>query len=177
MSGSDRRVPAIDGITLFFAAVAVVAGITLWWQHGGDAVTAALGHAGGLLAAILPLVVLAVLMAAYVQRLLPLRLAERWLGDGSGMRGLILATAAGALTPGGPFSAFPLVVGLRGAGASMPVCITYLTAWSVLGIQRVLVWEIPFLGAHFAFLRLLVSIPLPLIAGMAATLAMRRMRG
>ncbi|MQM40180.1 hypothetical protein KBTX_04226 [wastewater metagenome] len=167
----------VDRVTLFFSVLAVSAGTAVWWTRGDAAVRAAFGHAAGLLLMVLPLVLFAVMLAAYIQQMLPMGLAERWLGAGSGVRGLLLATLAGAVTPGGPFSAFPLVVGLRGVGASLPVCVAYLTAWSVLGLQRVLVWEIPFFGAHFAAVRLLVSLPLPLIAGAAAMALTRPTRG
>ena len=44
----------------------------------------------------------------------------------------------------------------------------YITAWATLGLQRVLVWDVPFMGAEFAFLRILISLPLPVIAGLIA---------
>jgi len=167
----------MDRITLFFAGLAAVTGGLLWQRDGNAAIMAALGEGAGLLVAVLPLVAMAVLMAGYVQALLPERVVQRWLGQESGLRGLLTATAAGALTPGGPFTAFPLVVGLHAVGASLPVCITYLTAWSVLGIQRLVVWELPFFGPEFVLLRVLVSLPLPLVAGLASLALTRRKAG
>ncbi|RZU98228.1 hypothetical protein [Spiribacter vilamensis] len=155
-------------MTIFFAILAVVAGALLGYRQGFDAVTGALFSAGELMVLVVPLVIIAIVMAAYAQALLPRAVVERWLGRDAGWRGLFIAIAAGAITPGGPFMAFPLVVGLRSVGASFPVCITYLTAWSVLGIQRILIWELPFFGLDFVILRLAVSLPLPLIAGLAA---------
>ncbi|AGM41149.1 hypothetical protein SPISAL_05275 [Spiribacter salinus M19-40] len=153
-------------MTGFFLVLGVAAGALLAYRQGLPAVVEALFGAGELMLVVLPLVVIAVLMAAYAQALIPRDLAERWLGRGAGLKGIGLATLAGAVTPGGPFMAFPLVLGLRGVGASLPICTTYLTAWSVLGIQRVLIWELPFFGLDFVVLRLLVSLPLPLIAGL-----------
>lgn len=167
----------MDRITLFFTGLAGVTGALLWYRDGGPGVLAALGEGAGLLAAVVPLVAMAVLMAGYVHALLPERVVHRWLGQESGLRGLLTATAAGALTPGGPFTAFPLVVGLHAVGASLPVCITYLTAWSVLGIQRLVVWELPFFGPEFVLLRVLVSLPLPLVAGVASLALTRRQAG
>lgn len=155
-------------MTAFFLALALVAGGVLAYRQGLPAVGDALTGAGELMVLVLPLIVIAVLMAAYAQALIPRDLAERWLGRGAGLRGIGLATLAGAFTPGGPFMAFPLVLGLRAVGASLPICMTYLTAWSVLGIQRVLIWELPFFGLDFVVLRLLVSLPLPVIAGVLA---------
>ena len=155
-------------MTAFFAILGLLSGAWLWHQRGSDAVTQALFGSVELILVVLPLIVIAIVMAAYAQALLPTRLVENWLGRDAGWRGLVIATAAGAITPGGPFMAFPLVVGLRAMGASLAICITYLTAWSVLGLQRVLVWELPFFGLDFVVLRLLVSLPLPFIAGLAS---------
>ena len=168
----------VDRSTLFFAALAGVCGTVLGAREGLDRVLAVVLDAGSLLLGLLPLVVLAVTVAAYVQQLLPVDAARRWLGSESGLRGLLLVTAAGAMTPGGPFSAFPLVLALWRAGASLPVCVAYITAWGLLGLQRALVWDFPFFGAEFVALRLLVSLPLPVLAGLltGALLAAQRSR-
>jgi uncharacterized membrane protein YraQ (UPF0718 family) len=84
------------------------------------------------------------------------------------MRGILIATVAGALTPGGPMTSFPFVVALYMAGADRGSLVAYLTSWSLLGFQRVMVWELPLLGPEFAFLRLLANLPLPIIAGILA---------
>jgi uncharacterized membrane protein YraQ (UPF0718 family) len=152
----------------FFAGVAALAAWTLAEREGRAAVETALWEAGELLLIIAPILVTAVLISGYVQTMVPRDAMERWLGRGSGLRGLTLAAMAGALTPGGPFAAFPLVVALWESGAGFGVCVAYLTSWSVLGIQRALVWEIPLLGADFVLLRLAASLVLPLVAGILA---------
>ncbi|MFP4131708.1 MAG: permease [Thiohalospira sp.] len=152
----------------FFAGVAALAAWALAEREGRAAVEAALWEAGELLLLVAPILVSAVLISGYVQTMVPRDAMERWLGRGSGLRGLTLAAMAGALTPGGPFAAFPLVVALWESGAGFGVCVAYLTSWSVLGIQRALVWEIPLLGADFVLLRLAASLLLPLIAGVLA---------
>jgi hypothetical protein len=48
--------------------------------------------------------------------------------------------------------------------------IAYTTAWSLYTIQRLLNWEIHMMPARVVWLRAAVSIPLPLIAGIAAML-------
>lgn len=173
--GKPGGPPLLDGSTLFFVLLALAAGGTVALVHGPDAFHKALTDGLGLLLRILPIVVGAVLIGAYVQAMVPRAVMERWLGGGSGMRGLFLATAAGSLTPGGPFAAFPLVLALYKSGAAVPVCVTYLTAWSTLGINRALVWELPLLGPEFTLVRLLVSLPLPVIAGLLTRAFLQRM--
>jgi hypothetical protein len=43
----------------------------------------------------------------------------------------------------------------------------------VIGYQRALVWELPFFGPDFVIWRIIVSLPLPFIAGLLARMMMR----
>jgi len=119
---------------------------------------------------LIPRMSAALLIGGFIQVLVPRSLVARWLGDGAGFRGILIATGVGALTPGGPMLAFPLVVVLRNSGASMTSVITFITAWAVLGIHRIVMWELPFMGTEFAAIRYVSSIPLPIIAGLTIML-------
>jgi len=163
-------------MTLFFVLLAALAGAALWIDAGGGAVLEAALAAGRLLLGIAPILIAALLIAGYVQALLPREQIVRWLGESSGPRGYLLATAAGALTPGGPFAAFPLLLTLWQGGAAFEVCVVYVTAWATLGLNRIIVWELPFLGPEFVTLRVLASLPLPLVAGLLARAIARRLR-
>lgn len=155
-------------MTLFFIALAVISAGGVWLQGGAAELRDALGHAGMLLLGIAPVIMVALLVGGYVQALLPGRIVARWLGENSGAAGYLIAMIAGAVTPAGPFGAFPLVIALRKAGAPFHVCVVYLTAWATLGIHRIVIWELPFLGPDFAVLRVLASLPLPIAAGLIA---------
>lgn len=168
LSSSRTRRFRPDGTTFFFIGLAVCSGIAVYYLRGVEGFVTALGNGLQLLLWMLPVLVGAVLISAYVQSLIPRAAMQRWLGKDSGFRGLLLASAAGAVTPGGPFAAFPLVIALYRAGADFPVCVTYLTAWSVLGLNRVLIWELPLIGVDFVLMRLAVSLPLPIMAGLIA---------
>lgn len=157
-----------DRTTLFFMALAALSAAALWLHSGAPEVVAALRGAGWLLLGIGPIIVLALLVGGYVQALLPRALVARWLGEGSGAAGYLMGTLAGVLTPAGPFGAFPLVVALRRAGAPFDICVVYLSAWATLGIHRIVIWELPFLGPDFVVLRVLASLPIPIAAGVFA---------
>ena len=158
--------PSIDWMTLILAALAAAGALGLYLRSGLAAVGDSLGENLLLLLEILPIVAVALMIAGYAQILVPQQTMGRWLGNRSGLRGLAVAEIAGILTPGGPFAAFPLVLALHRAGASLATCVTFLTAWSLIGLNRALVWEIPFLGWEFVAVRLAVSLPLPILAGM-----------
>lgn len=157
-------------MTIILAALAAGGAVGLYLRSGLAAVYASLGENLLLLLEILPIVAAAVMIAGYAQILVPQQTMGRWLGSQSGLRGLAVAEIAGILTPGGPFAAFPLVLALYRAGASLATCVTFLTAWSLIGLNRALVWEIPFLGWEFVAIRLAISLPLPILTGMLVKL-------
>lgn len=150
------------------AALAGTSGIACWSLKGTAGVVEALGIAWHLLLTILPVLGAALLLAGFVQAGVARETIARWLGAESGLRGLLVASLAGAATPGGPMAAFPLVLALAAGGADRGAVIAYITAWSLNGFQRILVWEIPILGPEFAALRFVASLPLPILAGLLA---------
>ncbi len=92
------------------------------------------------------------------------------MGEEKGLKGMAIATAAGAVTPGGPMTSFPLVTMLRDTGTGVSALVAYVTSWTTMGLQRVFMWEVPLMGAEFAAVRFIASMPLPIIAGLVARL-------
>lgn len=132
-----------------------------------------LGEGLGLLVSVAPQLALGFLMAGLATVLVPSAAVARLVGEESGFLGLVIATGAGALTPGGPFLQFPLVAALMRNGASEGAVAAYLTAWSLLGMQRVLVWELPVLGPTFATVRWSASLLLPIAVGLIVPFILR----
>lgn len=112
-----------------------------------------------------PRIVLALLTAGFLSHLLPHEIIADWVGHESGLKGIAIATVLGTIMPGGPLIAFPIVVLLIKAGAGMPALVTFLTAWSVLGIQRIIGFELPMMGAKFVINRVAIGVFLPPISG------------
>ncbi len=166
-----RRAVLLDGFGRGFwgfAAVAVAAGALCWTIKGPDVVVRAVLHDGELLLDLLPRVVVALSIAALIWIMLPRDRISALVGTESGLMGLVIATAAGAVTPGGPSSAYALLAVLAVSGADRGAMVAYITSWATLGMQRILLWDVPFMGAEFALLRVLVSLPLPILAGLIA---------
>lgn len=159
---------ALSPAFFVFLSIALVMGGLAYWVLGevsfGRAVDSNLGN----LASTVPRMFAALLMAGMIYVLLPREMLSRMVGKNSGFRGLLMASAAGIITPGGPASAFPLLALMGGAGADRGVMIAYITAWATLGMQRIVVWDLPIMGTEFTLVRILVSLPLPIIAGLIA---------
>jgi uncharacterized membrane protein YraQ (UPF0718 family) len=151
-----------------FAALAAVSGLTCFVVAGPEVFAEVVVDDLHMLANTVPRIIAAMGVAGFIWVLLPRDRLTRLVGQESGWRGLVIATGAGIVTPGGPAAAFSLLAVLGGAGADRGALVAYVTSWAMLGLQRVLVWDVPFMGAEFSLTRLLISLPLPFIAGLIA---------
>lgn len=113
------------------------------------------------------------LIGAFLARLLPRELVAKWIGAESGFLGLLIATLLGAVLPGGPVTIYPIASAFLVVGADVGATIAFITSWTLLGYTRALVWEIPFFGLDFVIWRTLISLPLPIIAGLLARVVAR----
>ena len=114
---------------------------------------------------VLPNLLLGFALAGFLHVLLPSELIVKLIGEGSGLKGLFIGTLAGTLTPGGPFTHFPILASFLAKGAGVgPVC-AYIAAWALLGFNRFLVWELPILGPQVALARLVSSAWAPPLIG------------
>ena len=165
--------PFFDGSMIFFMALAVVSAGLVYWAKGPAALMHALGQAIRLFASVVPMIALGMMLGGLARELADPKRIAPILGAQSGWAGLVLATALGAITPGGPFAAFPIVYALFVAGADVGAVIAYVTAWSVIGVHRVVIWEWPLLGHEFVIVRVLTSLPLPILAGALARVLAR----
>ena len=128
----------------------------------------ALESGSSLLLRLLPVLILAFFVAGLMEVLLPEELLLRWVGEGSGLKGILIGTCLGAVAPGGPFIQFPIVAAMFKAGANIGPLVAYLSAWALIGINRVIAFEIPLLGIQITATRLLCSFIFPVIIGYLA---------
>ena len=94
---------------------------------------------------------------------------------GSGWGGLLIGMSLGGVTPGGPMTHFPVIASLYKMGVGVGPMVAYLSAWSLFGLQRVIMWEIPFLGPQIVAIRVAVSFFFPLLAGWLCEMIWRKL--
>lgn len=155
----------MDGGFWFMFAASIVVGVYVLRSYGVQHAVDGLSSGGQLLMATLPKMIFAFAVAGLIQVILPTDLVSQWLGEGSGIRGLMIGTVAGACTPGGPMLHFPIVASLMASGAGAGPIIAYLTSWSLIGFHRLIIWEIPILGVEITVARFLASLVLPPFVG------------
>ena len=135
--------------------------------EGWPMVLSGLRLSGHMLETVWLRLILGLLMAGMVQVVIPAEVIGRWMGTGAGLRGILVGTVAGSITPGGPFVNFPIIAALQHSGAGFGPLAAYLTAWGVIPVHRTLIWELPFLGPNFVFARLLAGLLAPVLIGLA----------
>jgi uncharacterized membrane protein YraQ (UPF0718 family) len=167
------RRPFFDWTFLLVAALSISAAIFVFVQHGWSTVRAILIEDLVLFATILPKVAVGCLIGALARLLIPRDVIIRWVGEGSGLKGLLIAAGVGALFPGGPFTIFPLAAGFMLGGADRGAAIAFITSWLLLGVNRAIIWELPFMGTDVMLMRSAISLPLPVLAGVLARWAGR----
>lgn len=116
---------------------------------------------------ILPLLIFAFIVAGMAQVMIPKEMIAKMVGAESGLRGIFIGAAAGALTPGGPFISFPIAAGLLRAGASVGSIVAFVTGWLILAVTR-LPLEVGMIGWKFTIIRLASSFFIPPLAGILA---------
>jgi uncharacterized membrane protein YraQ (UPF0718 family) len=163
-----RKRRAFDWSAAVITTLAVTAATIVYFRHGQARFLAILHDDFGLFGMMLPKVLAGCLIGAFVTLLLPRETIVRWVGADSGIGGILLATLGGAILPGGPFTIYPVAAAFLAAGADAGAACAFVISWTLLGYARALVWELPFFGLDFITWRILFSIPLPIMAGLAA---------
>lgn len=117
---------------------------------------------------LIPRIMLGVIGSGYIAAILPEDVVGRWLGADSGITGLLIAVAGGALTPGGPVIGFSIGAAALKGGAGTPQVIAYTIAWALFAVQRLFLWELPVMPERLVWLRVAASLPLPFLAAAIA---------
>jgi uncharacterized membrane protein YraQ (UPF0718 family) len=165
-SPASRKRRAFDWPTAILIAIVVSAAAYVYWRDGAAKFLEVVWADAALFLAMLPNVLAGCLIAAFITVLLPRDTISRWVGADSGIKGIFIATFAGIIVPGGPFTIFPIAAAFIGIGADIATVVTLITSWTLIGMSRVLVWELPFMGFDFVAWRWLAALPLPILTGL-----------
>jgi len=122
---------------------------------------------------LVPRMIFALIAAGFIVKLIPTELIGRYLGVEAGFTGILIGSLAGLLVPSGPVIAFAIAAAFANQGAAVPALVSFVSAWSIFAAHRVVIFEIPLLGARFTAVRLLSAFPLPVVAGSLSLLALR----
>lgn len=170
----QTRRRAIDGGFLVLAAFTLAAGGVVALTRGADRALQIVVDTAWFVTILSPKIAAGIFIAATLPLLMPRDRVAQWIGRESGLRGLALAALAGAAIPGGPMMTFPLAAGFVTAGADIGAVVAFVSGWSLLGLNRTLIWEFSFLPADLVWTRYLLCLPFPLLIGYGARRVARR---
>jgi uncharacterized membrane protein YraQ (UPF0718 family) len=168
-----RRRSPFDWSTAVIVALAGVSAVTVYLREGAERCYAIFGGDLLLFGNMLPKMLAGCLIGGFVTLLLPREVVARLVGAESGLVGLLIASATAAVLPGGPFTIYPVAGAFLAIGADAGTAIAFVTSWMLLGYNRALVWELPFFGPDFVIWRIVVCLPLPIVAGVFGRMAIR----
>jgi uncharacterized membrane protein YraQ (UPF0718 family) len=154
------------GPAIFALSLMTVTGSLCWILYGWETVHRVLFEDFELMVNVVPRMALGVLMYGLLTVLVPRDWVAKHMGRDAGVKGLIIGTLAGSITPGGPWVIYPVAAMLLRFGAEVGAVVAFIISWSVLGMNRFLVWEVSFLGEHMATMRILAALPLPILGGL-----------
>jgi len=167
--GSEMLIP-----TLIMGIIAFILLLLAYYRGQGQHI-AGIRIALNIMIEILPLLILSFIVAGMIEVLIPKEIISKWIGEGSGIRGILIGTVAGSLTPGGPYVSLPVATGLLRSGASVGTIVAFLTGWSLWAVSR-LPMEVGILGWRFTLIRIASTFFFPPIAGFIAQMFSRGLK-
>jgi uncharacterized membrane protein YraQ (UPF0718 family) len=172
--GSDRTLPEpqgrrfrVDFGLVFVAALAIGSGIAVWLTKGPARFAELLWADTTMILSLMPKIFGGMVLAIGLTMALPRERTQRLVGPDSGVRGLAIAALAGALVPGGPTVTYPMVLGLMAAGADLGAGVALVSGWVLLGVNRILIWEMSLIPSWLVALRVILSLWVPVALGLA----------
>ena len=140
---------------LFFIIMVVMTAIVVMVNReiGLKAVSTTLFSLKEMLLIVPPIFVLLGLIDVWVPR----ETMVKYLGEGSGIKGILISLFIGSAAAGPLYGAFPVALVLMRKGAKFSNILLFIGAWSTTKIPMLL-FEIASLGIKFALTRLAVSL-------------------
>ena len=160
-----RRKP-FDWSTALITVCMASAGLVVYLRDGWERFAGVFLGDVDIFIDILPKMAAGCLIGVFSTLLIPREMVARLVGAESGFTGLLIATFAGVIMPGGPVTVYPVAGAFLAVGADVGAALAFVTSWTLLGYARALVWELPFFGTHFVLWRMAVAPVLPLVVGL-----------
>lgn len=161
MASPGRKKRRIDPSLLTMLVMLAIASAVVFMRQGGDGLLEGLRGTWSLSARALPVTLLGMALAGMLQIVAPPGVVGRYMGEDSGLLGMVIGMGVGMAIPGGPYVMYPIGNALMTSGAGMGPMAGFVSARNLVTLNRLLVWELPFLGWPFAVTRLIVSFWMP----------------
>jgi len=175
--GINRLIKKLDKTLLLLCALVLLAVVATLFMGGWQLTVDGLQRAGQLVNTIWLRLLLGFILGGIVSVLVPNALVAKWLGHTSGLKGILIGSYIGTILPGGPFVALPVIASIYRAGAGVGPVIALLTGRALLGINMLIVWQIPFLGLEIPLAKYIICLVIPPLLGLGGAAVFRIVSG
>jgi len=166
MQNNQKWTSKMDVTLIILGVIALFLLIIAFFQQA-DLALEGIKNGGLLLWRNLPILLLSFIISGMVQVLIPQDIITQWLGDQTGIRGVLIGCIVGGLVPGAPYAVFPLVAVLYKAGAGLGAVVGFVSAWSLWSVSRLPV-EMALIDPQAALIRYAITFLVPPLAGLVA---------
>ncbi|MFH1651201.1 MAG: permease [Chloroflexota bacterium] len=166
----------LDNSLLVLFALVALAAVTAGVQGGWPLIAGALGQGVQLFQSVWLYFILGLILGGQVQKLVPSQLIATWMGQASGMKGILVGSGLSMVLPLGPYVFLPIIAGIYEAGAGAGPVIALLAGRSLIGLQTIVTWQIPFLGVGIPMARFLAGVLLPPFIGILGRVIFQLMK-
>src|SRR5665811_552807 len=135
------------GSLVLLVILLVLLGIAV--QRGGDRIALSFKRGIEQFAKLFPRMLCALVAAGFIAKLIPSEAISTLIGKDAGLAALPVAALAGLIIPAGPVIAFSIAAVFAHSGASLPALVTFITSWSIYAAHRIIIYELPLIGASF----------------------------
>ncbi len=131
--------------------LAILANLALW-SFSPDKARISIGTTGSVFREMLMILPPVFFLVGMLDQWVPRETIEKYVGHGSGVKGMIISLLLGSATVGPLYAGFPLAAMLLRKGARMSNVVAFLTAKAAAEVPLI-VMESKFLGVRFAMVR------------------------
>ncbi len=164
-----KVVKKADMTLIILVALVLIAVGVAFWKGGWELTGLGLVQAGHLVETVWLRLLLGFTLGGLVQVLIPRAVIARWLGPTSGIKGILIGSYTATIMAGAPYVMLPVVASLYAAGAGAGPVIALLTGQSLLSLQTLIVWQIPFLGVGIPLSKYIVCLFITPLVGFAGS--------
>ncbi len=165
-------------ITLVILVALVLIGVAAaFWNGGWQLAGLGLVQTGRLIEKVWLRILLGFTLGGLIQVLIPRDIIARWLGPTSGIKGILIGSYTGIFMSGAPYVMLPVVASLYTAGAGAGPIIALVTGQSLISLQTLITWQIPFLGVGIPLSKFIVCLFIAPFVGFAGSIVFKLLAG
>ncbi len=170
-------VKRVDRTIVVLVALVLIAGGVAWWKGGWELTKSGLMQAGNSVETVWLRLLLGITLSGMIHLLIPRAAISRLLGPTSGIKGILIGSYSAIIMSGPPYVMIPVVASIYAAGAGVGPIIALLTGESLLGLQHLIAWQIPFLGVGLPLSKYVICLIITPLVGLAGAVVFKLLTG